>query len=115
MESILNSVKKVIGIDKDYEAFDIDILMHINTAFFTLMQLGVGPDEGFRIEDADTTWTEYLGSDLNLEAVKSYVFVRVRLLFDRPETSYGIQALERQVNELEWRLEVEAGEPERSN
>lgn len=108
-KSILKSVKKVLGLNEDYDAFDVDILMHINTAFFTLNQLGVGPEGGFEIEDASLKWEDFLGSEKDLNAVQSYVFVRVRLLFDRPETSYGIQALERQANELEWRLEVQAG------
>lgn len=108
-ESILKSVKKVLGIHENYDAFDIDVIMHINTAFFTLNQLGVGPEGGFEIEDDTKTWSDFLGPTKDLNAVQSYVFVRVRLLFDRPETSYGIQALERQANELEWRLEVQAG------
>lgn len=109
MDSILNSVKKVIGLHEEYTPFDVDIIMHINTAFFTLHQLGVGPDGGYSIQDDKAKWSDYLGSEKDLEAVRSYVYVRVRLLFDRPETSYGIQALERQANELEWRLEVQAG------
>lgn len=108
-KSILKSVKKVLGLHEDYDAFDVDIVMHINTAFFTLNQLGVGPEGGFEIKDASLKWEDFLGSEKDLNAVQSYVFVRVRLLFDRPETSYGIQALERQANELEWRLEVQAG------
>lgn len=108
-DSILKSVKKVLGLHEDYDAFDIDVIMHINTAFFTLNQLGVGPEGGFEISDHTKKWSDFLGSDRDLNAVQSYVFVRVRLLFDRPETSYGIQALERQANELEWRLEVQAG------
>lgn len=108
MDSILNSVKKVLGIHEEYKAFDTDVIMHINTAFFLLNQLGVGPKEGYRIEDESANWVDYTGSSLNLEAVRSYIFVRVRLLFDRPETSYGIQALERQAKEFEWRLSVQA-------
>lgn len=108
MRSILDSVKKVIGIDKEYKHFDTDILMHINTAFFSLNQLGIGPDAGYRIEGHEEQWDEFLLEREDLEAVKSYIFIKVRLLFDRPETSYGIQALERQAKELEWRLEVQS-------
>lgn len=107
MDSILGSVKKVLGIHEDYDAFDTDVIMHINTAFFLLNQLGVGPEKGYRIEDGTSKWSDYLDSSLDLDAVKSYIFVRVRLLFDRPETSYGIQALERQASEFEWRLSVQ--------
>lgn len=106
--SILDSVKKVLGIEKEYTHFDTDIIMHINSAFFVLNQLGIGPEKGFRIEDSSILWEEYMLEREDIEAVKSYVFIRVRLLFDRPETSYGIQALERQARELEWRLEVQS-------
>lgn len=107
MKSILNSVKKVVGIHEEYDAFDVDIIMHINTAFMYLNQLGVGPEEGFTIEGDGEQWDEILEGRKDLEAIRSYVFVRVRLLFDRPETSYGIQALERQAKEIEWRLTVQ--------
>ena len=108
MDSILDSVKKVLGIHEEYKAFDVDVIMHINTAFFLLNQLGVGPEEGFSIQDSSSKWSDFTGTSKNLEAIRSYIFVRVRLLFDRPETSYGIQALERQAKELEWRLSVQA-------
>lgn len=104
--SILNDVKKVVGIHSGNDAFDADLLMHINTAMFNLMQLGVGPEEGFEVTGQEN-WEELLGNATDLNAAKSYVFIRVRLLFDRPETSYGIQALERQASEFEWRLEVQ--------
>ena len=105
-QSILNSTKKILGIAEDYTVFDLDILTHINTAFSTLTQLGVGPVEGFMIEDEATEWTNFIGDDLQYNSVKSYVFLRVRLLFDPPTTSYLITALEKQVQELEWRLNV---------
>lgn len=104
--SILNSVKKVVGIDADYDAFDVDILMHINTAFSTLNQLGIGPEAGFAIEDDVPTWDAFLGDDPRLNSVKSYVFLRVRLLFDPPATSYAIEAFQKQITEIEWRLNV---------
>lgn len=107
MDSILDSVKKVVGIDPSYEVFDVDLMMHINTAFFVLNQLGVGPEEGYRITGREDLWSDYLGSKITLESVKSYVYVTVRLAFDRPETSYGIQALERMKDEWAWRLEVQ--------
>ena len=104
--SILDSTKKVLGIDADYTAFDVDILMHINSVFSTLNQLGLGPAEGFAIEDATTTWDAFLGTDLRLNSVKTYIYLRVRLLFDPPSTSYLITSMKEQLQELEWRLNV---------
>ena len=106
IKSILDSVKKVLGIEAEYKAFDEDVLMHINTAFATLYELGVGPKEGFEIEDNVSVWEDYLGDDPNLDGVKTYVFLRVKLLFDPPTTSFAIEALNKQRQELEWRLNV---------
>lgn len=106
--SILNSTKKVLGIADDYTAFDLDIITHINTALSTLTQLGIGPTVGFMIEDESATWEDFItySNIFQLNAVKSYVFLRVRLLFDPPATSYLIDSMERQIQELEWRLNV---------
>lgn len=104
--SILTSTKKVLGIDANYTAFDLDIVMHINSALSTLNQLGIGQDAGFMIEDADAEWADFLGSDLRLNPVKTYVYLRVRLLFDPPATSFHLAAMEKQIQELEWRLNV---------
>ena len=104
MSSILTSVKKILGIAEDYTAFDVDILMHINTVFATLNQLGIGPDDGFAIEDKTPTWDAFLGTDLRRNNVKTYVYLRVRMLFDPPTTSYLIQAQKEQLEELEWRI-----------
>jgi hypothetical protein len=107
-QSILNSTKKILGIAADYTVFDLDIITHINTAFSTLTQLGVGPADGFMIEDDSAQWTDFdpVDDDRQYNAVKSYIYLRVRLLFDPPTTSYLITALEKQVQELEWRLNV---------
>ena len=105
--SILDTVKKSLGLDSAYDAFDSDILLHINGVFFTLNQLGVGPIDGFSIDDNSITWDDYLGStDKNLSVVKQYVFLRVKLLFDPPTTSFAIDAIKKQIDELEWRLNV---------
>jgi hypothetical protein len=104
--SILISTKKVLGIAEEYTAFDEDVIMHINTAFSTLTQLGVGPPDGFMIEDATAVWTDFISDDIQYNAVKSYVFLRVKHLFDPPTTSYLINASEEQIQELEWRLNV---------
>lgn len=104
--SILTSTKKNLGIDADYTAFDQDILMHINSVFMVLSQLGIGPANGFMIEDDSTVWDAFLGTDINLNVVKTYMYLRVRLLFDPPTTSYLITAMNEQIRELEWRLNV---------
>lgn len=105
-DSILTTTKKILGIDEDYTAFDPDIMMHINSVFVTLNQLGIGPEMGFAIEDALPTWADFLGDDLRYNAVKTYVYLRVRLLFDPPATSFLISSMKEQVQELEWRLSV---------
>ncbi len=106
-QSILISTKKILGIAEDYTVFDLDIITHINTAFSTLTQLGVGPANGFMIESSEEKWTDFItDTDLQYNAVKSYVFLRVRHLFDPPTTSYLIAASEKQMQELEWRLNV---------
>jgi hypothetical protein len=102
--SILDSVKKTLGIDAAYTAFDEDIVMHINSVFSTLTQLGIGPETGFDISDDTATWDAFVGTDKRLNSVKSYVYLRVRLLFDPPATSYLIESLNTQRQELEWRL-----------
>lgn len=106
MDSILDSTKKILGIEADYTAFDVDITTHINSAFSTLTQLGVGPAEGFAIADKNDVWGDFLGDDPRLNSVKSYVYLRVRMLFDPPGTSFLLDALKQQVKEYEWRLNV---------
>jgi hypothetical protein len=105
-QSILISTKKILGIAEDYTAFDLDIITHINSAFSTLTQLGVGPPTGFMIDDASEEWADFIEDDLDFQyqSVKSYVFLRVRMLFDPPQTSYLIAAAQKQIEELEWRL-----------
>lgn len=105
-QSILKSTKKILGIEAEYDAFDLDVITHINSVFVTLNDLGIGPNEGFMIEDDDALWADFLGSDPRLNSVKSYVYLRVRLLFDPPTSSYLITALNEQVKELEWRINV---------
>jgi hypothetical protein len=102
--SILDSTKKTLGIDAAYHAFDDDIIMHINSVFVTLAQLGIGPMNGFQIESEVETWDLFIGVDKLLNSVKTYVYLRVRLLFDPPATSYLIESLNQQRQEMEWRL-----------
>lgn len=107
MESILTSIKKLLGITEEYEHFDTDIIMHINSVFSVLTQLGVGPQKGFRIEDDGTEWSEFLLDDFRLEMVKTYVYLKVRLAFDSTNLSSAvIESLNRQISELEWRINV---------
>lgn len=111
MDSILNSVKKSLGLAESYDAFDADVIMHINTAFVTLNQLGLGPDEGFMIEDDSEEWEDFTDGVINLNAIKTYLYLRVRLLFDPPSTSYHIAAMKEQIEELEYRLKYEREVP----
>lgn len=104
--SILNNTKKILGIAEDYDVFDTDIIIHINSVLNTVTQLGIGPEEGFMIEDSTATWVDFIGNDKRLNTVKSYVYLRVRLLFDPPTTSYLINAINEQCREMEWRLNV---------
>lgn len=105
MDSILTSIKKMLGIIEEDESFDIDIIIHINTAFSTLTQLGIGPKEGFVIRDKTTLWTEFI-DDIRLENVRSYVYLKVRQVFDPPTNSAVLDAISRQISELEWRMNV---------
>jgi hypothetical protein len=107
-QSILTSTKKILGIAEDYTVWDLDIITHINSAFSTLTQLGVGPSVGYMIQDEEDLWVDFFEGvvDHQYNSVKSYVFLKVRQLFDPPTTSYLISAVERQIQELEWRLNV---------
>ena len=108
MESILTSIKKLLGIVEEYEQFDADLILHINSVFTILTQLGVGPSNGFRIEDKSSTWDEFISDDQNLDSVKSYVHMKVKLLFDPPLSSVVMESMNRMISELEWRLNVTA-------
>lgn len=102
--SILNSTKKKLGLSEDYTAFDQDVIDFINGIFVTLNDLGVGPESGFMIEDASSTWVDFLGLDPRQNSVKNYVYLRARMLFDPPTIGYLVEAMDRQIKELEWRI-----------
>lgn len=109
MESILTSIKKLLGITEEYTHFDADLIMHINSVFTILTQLGVGPKEGFRIEDELATWNDFLQTDSVLfDSVKSYMHLKVKLLFDPPLSGTVMEAYNRMISEFEWRLNVTA-------
>lgn len=104
MDSILTSVKKTLGITEEYEHFDADIIMHINSVLAILTQIGVGPEQGFSIEDNTAKWSDFIREDARLEFVKSYVGLKVKLLFDPPLSSAVMESTNRMISELEWRI-----------
>ena len=114
MDSILTSIKKLLGIAEDYEHFDQDLIMHINSVLSILTQLGVGPSEGFSIEDENATWNDFIPEDKRLSSIRSYVYMKVKLLFDPPLSSSVMESMNRMINEFEWRLNV-AVEPTQLN
>lgn len=113
MDSILTSIKQMLGLTETYQPFDAEITMHINSAFVVLSQLGVGPKKPFFIRGAEETWNDFFGTDYQkIEMVKSYMYLKVRLLYDPPSTGVLHEAMERQISEFEWRLNVQAETPE---
>lgn len=109
IESILTSVKKLLGIDESYTHFDPDLIMHINSVFSILTQIGVGPANGFSITGKGETWSKFIKEDSDrFSLVKSYMHLKVKLLFDPPLSSAAIESINRQISEFEWRLSVAA-------
>lgn len=109
-ESILLSIKKLLGISEDYDHFDSDIIMHINSVFAILTQIGVGPQKGFSINDESEKWEDFLSEDKMLHSVKSYMYMKVKMMFDPPLSSAAIECMKEQIKELEWRLQIDAEE-----
>ena len=109
-DSILESIKIILGVDPQYEAFDSEIIMAINSALMALTQLGLGPQDGFLVQDKWTTWSDILKQRKDLESVRSYVGVKTRMLFDPPTNSYIMQALNNAATELEWRIRTQLEE-----
>lgn len=105
-DSILNTTKKLLGIAEENTEFDLDIILHINSVFTILTQLGVGPSKGFSILDSSAVWSDFIPEGEMMEAVKSYIACKVRMLFDPPTSSTTMQALQNMCGELEWRLNV---------
>ena len=108
MDSILTSIKKLLGIAEDYEHFDGDIIVHINSVFNALTQLGIGPSSGFTISDKSAVWSSFLNNEIRLEAIKSYMYMKVRMMFDPPTSSAAIDSMQKMISEFEWRLNVTA-------
>ena len=113
MDSILTSIKKLLGLGETYTNFDKELVMHINSVLFTLKQMGAGPSTGFSITDDSETWEDYLGEPLPpvLEAIKLYIYLKVRLSFDPPSSSFVLESIQRQILEAEFRISVEVDEP----
>lgn len=105
-DSILTNIKKILGVSADYTAFDMDILMHINSAFATLNQIGIGPPEGFQIASDEEVWGDFVGEEPRYNAVKSYVYLKTRLLFDPPTTSFLLDSIKEEIQQYEWRLQA---------
>lgn len=107
MESILTSIKKLLGITEEDKNFDTDVIIHINSVFMTLNQLGVGPEEGYMITDEMATWNNFLGDEAKAKtilAVKTYTYLNVKMLFDPPASSSALAAMQRESDKLEWRI-----------
>jgi len=113
-DSILLTIKKLLGLSEDYEVFDMDIIIHINMVFNILNQMGVGPKEGFIITGSTESWEDYVGDSRKLEMVKTYIYLKVRQIFDPGTSSALNNAIEAQITELEWRLnaQVDPGDEE---
>lgn len=108
MDSILTSIKAALGVTDEYDVFDQIIIRHINSVFMILRQLGVGPSEGFVVKNKNAQWTDFIQDEEKLELVKSYMGLRVELLFDPPSNSTLIDCKNRLIDEFEWRLNAEA-------
>lgn len=103
-ESILTSIKRLLGPTEEYDAFDPDIIMHINSLFLTLQQIGIGPNEGFFISDKTSVWSDFVSNKVLANAVKIYMYLKVKLLFDPPLSSSAVDSINRQISEYEWRI-----------
>lgn len=108
--SILKNIRKMMQMPEDYTDFDMELTIHINSAFSTLHQLGVGPETAFSIQDEGAVWTDFTENTKTIESVKTYVYIAVRILFDPPTNSAVLTAFQDQKKELEFRLNV-AGDP----
>ena len=114
-DSILLSIKKLLGLVEDDQAFDADIIIHINSVFMILQQLGIGPVDGFKIESQEETWGQFIQDDKLLEDIKTYVYLKVRLIFDPPLNSSILQSIERTISELEFRINIKEKKEDSQN
>jgi len=107
-ESILITIKKMLGLSADYDAFDLDIMVYVNSALMVANQLGIGPPNGFRITGPNELWSDFIDDSINLESVKEMIAKHVQLSFDPPSNSFVATSMENRIKELEWRLNVQA-------
>lgn len=107
-DHIIPSIKKMLGLSEENTPFDTDVVIHINSALMKLCQLGVGPKEGFTVTDYNQTWSDFLTNNIKLGAVKTYVYLQVKMLFDPPSNSIIMDAMKQQAEEIGWRLNVHA-------
>lgn len=103
-DSILATIKKMLGLEADYTPFDTDVKVFLNSAMMTLQQLGVGPEEGFAVTDYTQKWSDFIPSGNLIEAVKTYLYLSVKMAFDPPNNSFVMDAMRQQKEELEWRM-----------
>lgn len=107
MDSILDSIKVLLNVQDYDDAFDQELIMHINSVLMICSQLGLGPKEGFSIHGSEETWAQFLGDQTDVEAIKNYIYMKVRLVFDPPTNSFTLDAMKRMADEYEWRLNVQ--------
>lgn len=107
--SILNTVKRMLGLDVEDDTFDLDVMVLINSAFMSLQQIGVGPSEGFSISSAEDSWLDFASEDELYQGVPEYIYLKVRTVFDPPTSSSVAEAMKKNIDELEWRLLVQTG------
>lgn len=110
--SILRTVKRLVNVELDYDAFDEELILHINSVFGNLHQIGVGPETPYSIVDDKNLWTEFISGEENINSVKTYMGLKVRLIFDPPSTSFGIEAMKKNAEEFEWRLQIASEKPQ---
>lgn len=113
-QSILTSIKKLLGLPEEYEHFDADIIMHINGVLMTLTQIGVGNSKGFTIIDKSSTWQDFIGVEQSyalVACIPTYVYMKVKLAFDPPQNSFAIDSLNKLIAEYEWRININVDNP----
>ena len=110
-QSILVTIKKLLGIEREYTQFDLDVIVHINAVLMILTQLGVGPPTGFSIHDDTALWSDFIDTTANLELAMSYILLRVKMLFDPPTSSAVLESMNRMIGDFEWRINVQAETP----
>lgn len=108
--SILLTIKQMLGIPSEYSVFDEELIVYINTVIAALRQLGVGPENGFAITGENDSWEDYIGDTSMYENVKSYIYLKVRMMFDPPSSSFVLEAFKNQAAEIEWRIYIQADE-----